>query len=84
MSLPDLQGTLFPEPSREYQVKQLENPGEFSLYKGETLKGDLIISNSGTEKAEAFDVDFYISTDKVVNESDRYLGTYTFANGIDG
>ena len=36
------------------------------------------------ENVDDFNVDLYISTDEAVDASDRYLGTYTFANGIDG
>ena len=57
--------------------------GSFPLYKGDTFNGDLIVSNDG-RKSAAFDVDLYISTDKAVDASDRYIGTYTFADGIDG
>ena len=84
MSLPDLSGTFYPTLSREYQVQQLENPGGFSLYQGETFNGDLNIINSGTETTAAFDVDLYISTDRIIDGNDYKIGNYTFANGIEG
>lgn len=83
MSVPDLRGSFYPEFSREYQVELFET-GSFSLYQGETFNGDLLIYNDGTEKAEAFDVDFYISNDGIIDTSDRYIGTYNFADGIKG
>ena len=83
MSLPDLQGTFFPEFSREYQAEVLET-GKFTLYQGETFNGNLYIRNSGSENAEAFDVDLYISTDGIIDTSDRYLRTYTVVEGIEG
>ncbi|MEM8829531.1 MAG: CARDB domain-containing protein [Cyanobacteria bacterium P01_G01_bin.19] len=83
MSLPDLYGTLYPDFSRFYQAQWIET-GHFPIYQGDTFNGDLIIFNDGTEPSEAFDVDLYISTDPIIDSSDRYLGTYTFADGIDG
>ncbi|MEM8676719.1 MAG: CARDB domain-containing protein [Cyanobacteria bacterium P01_G01_bin.67] len=84
MSLPDLYGTFSPGFFREYQVQQLENPGGFSLYQGETFNGDFLINNDGTDKTEAFKVDLYVSTDGIINTSDYYIGSYTFADGIEG
>ena len=83
MLLPDLYGTLYPDISRQYMSDWFEKHS-FPLYKGDTFNSDLVVSNDGTEKAETFNIDLYISTDKIVNASDRYLGTYTFADGIDG
>ena len=83
MPSPDLYGTLYPDFSRPYQTEWIEKQS-FPLYKGDTFNGDLIIYNDGSEKAEAFDVDLYISTDGVIDTNDRYIGTYTFADGIDG
>ena len=82
MSLPDLYSTLFPDISRAYHSDWLEEKS-FPLYKGDTFNGDLIVNNDG-RKSAAFNVDLYISTDKAIDASDRYLGSYTFANGIDG
>ncbi|MEO0924363.1 MAG: CARDB domain-containing protein [Cyanobacteria bacterium J06643_13] len=84
MALPDLYGTFYPEFSRVYQAQQLEDPGSFFLYQGETFNGDLFIRNDGTAKAEAFDVDLYVSTDGIINTDDYYIGTYTLADGIEG
>ena len=84
MSQPDLSGTFYPTFAREYQVQQFENPGSFSLYQGETFNGDLSIINSGTEKTAAFDVDLYVSTDKIIDTNDYQIGTYTFEYGIEG
>lgn len=83
MSLPDLYGTFYPEFARPYQVERLET-NRFPLYQGETFNGDFLIHNSGTKKAEAFDVDLYVSTDEVIDTSDYYIGTYTFADGVEG
>ncbi len=84
MSLPDLYGTFYPDFSIAYRIQQLEDPGSFYLYQGETFNGDFLIHNNGTDKAEAFNVDLYVSTDGIIDTSDYYIGSYTFADGVEG
>ncbi|MEM7595315.1 MAG: CARDB domain-containing protein, partial [Cyanobacteria bacterium P01_A01_bin.83] len=81
MSLPDLYGTFYPGFAPEYLER---GSREYFFYKGETINGNLVIGNSGTEGVKNFDVDLYISTDKSIDTNDYFLGNYNFANGIEG